>query len=459
MIRRAFGLSSLVISIVLVAACSSGSSGNGSGVIRPLSVDEKARMKESAKSLGEVTGLANEFASSRTSQPTRPGFGRRQLMAHAAMELLFARQPGSPTHGNASELKQVIDESQCTKTMKFPEDEPPLQAGETEIGVFTYDVSGPGCPLRFHASLSGHQFYDAQKQPVGLKAVLKYQYQAISEEALKAADVDRVDLSGNIEIRSNTDQNGNTNLTFALDFGGTGHSQKDGDFRVSNRADGGMQISIGAGSMSPSAQPPTQPPGGGFPAIDIKGAMNETMLFVFGDLTAQLQSKVAINGFNQTADFRINGAQVSQAEYEEFRKTLNVPGMMDGPGGEPQPTNSLVCESSFFSRSMIDVGTLQDLLDRNQEPTVVPVARYTSCSAFGPRDQMSFTAGQHIFKFDFEYEINRYAKATVEVCSSSNPTNCSRAKRAFMFDEKAAYADAAGEHTVMIRCEPKPSCF
>ncbi|MES2963461.1 MAG: hypothetical protein V4760_06190 [Bdellovibrionota bacterium] len=452
MFRKMSSLAGLVFAVTLVSvACSGSSGGSGGGPIRPLSANEETRLKTAVKAMGEVTNLGAAFATARSTGSTRP-------VVHG----LFAQflQPTTPPA--PSKLKEVIDQSNCQKTMKFPDESDPLKAGDSTIGVFSYDVSGPGCPLRYHAELTGTQLYDANQKPNGFKALLKYEYEALTQEARDAADVDRMNMHGDIDVKVDELANGTT-MKFVIAFGGTGHSQKEGDFKVSDAFDGDIRVTMGSGSSGPNPQP--APPGENpFPNIDIAGTMAEKMLFSFKDMNAELTGKVVMSGFSQTTDFRINGKTVTQEEFEEYRKALNVPGMDDkekqtpGPGPGPGPASVLSCEARVYLRSEIEPGALQTELDAGRLPQLRPRTHFEACSAFGPRQDFRFPDGDHDIDYSFNFSPT-FSQASVDICSSTDVTNCNRVKRAFLADETRGFADAAGKYTVMIRCEAKASCF
>ena len=119
----------------------------------------------------------------------------------------------------------------------------------------------------------------------------------------------------------------------------------------------------------------------------------------------------------------------------------------------------LTCEGRIYDRAEIEPGTLQGDLDAGREPMARMLAGFESCKAFGPIEKFSHLDSDFKLDFVFDYSNPGMAMVNVAVCSAFDASACTHVKRAFLPDEKKAFADSSGRYTLMTRCEPKASCF
>jgi hypothetical protein len=401
---------------------------------KPLSKAELARLKDAVLSIGEVTSLVNSYTNRTGAKPP----------PHALFMALLA-----PVAGDESPLKKVIDESDCQKVIHYPDEQPPLKAGDNSLPVFSIDISGPGCPVTYHAGLDGTQLAN------GLKANLVFKYAAISDEARKAADVDASDLHGIIEASSTQTPDGQASMSFSMDFGGNGHSQKEGSFAMGDKIAGSMAVSFGA---PPPAGQPAPPPGqGGFPSISITGEMDETSTFAFHSMTGELTSKTTILGMGQqTADYRINGAVVTEKEYKELHDALKLPGLQSGAGQQPANPYTLSCTSRVYPGQAMPVATLQKDLDQGHLPAVQGLSEFHSCSDMPKQDSNVTQMGSGQIETMFDFTNPAVAKAQMRLCVAGSP--CQATQRYFLPNETKGFAEMLGDYSVVTFCEPKPAC-
>ena len=408
----------------------SGSSNTGHSPARPLTQQEIGRLKETVLSFADVTSLASAYTSKSGQKPGQ----KSGPTPHALFDKL-----NDVVSGSESPLKKVIDEFDCQKSIQYPDEQPPLKAGDNSVPVFSIDVSGPGCPVLYHADVHGTQL------PDGLNAVIAFKYQAISEEALKANDVDASDVSGVFTVKQTQTPDGSSNLSFAMDLGGKGHSQIEGDFAMADKLSGFMDVKI-----------PQSQGGGGFPTISINGTIDEGTTFTFRDMTGEMTSSTSIIGFQQKAEYKINGQVVTEQEYKELHDAMKLPGLQ--PKDDNQTPNSAVlsCTSRIYPSSASPVA-LQAELDQGRLPVMPALSEFHSCSDFKGNDQHVDRFGAGEMKSSFDYTNPAFAKA--EVTYSEAGASSQTTQRYYLPNETKGYADSVGSYTVVTFCESKPACF
>ena len=405
-------------------SCSGSSSGGAKAPPRALTQEENVRFKAAVLSFGQVTSLAQDYVK-------RPGHANALFNALADV----VNSPSSP-------LKQTIDEGICTKTIHYPDEQPPLKSGDTSLPVFSIDINGEGCPVMYHADVHGSQLAD------GMTAVLNYKYQGFSAEAKKSNDVDMANLTGTIVAHVNQVQNG-AKISFTMDFGGSGHSQKEGDFAMGDKI--AMDMTFSGGDQ------PTQ--GQGMPGFGLNGQVNETSTFTFHDMAAEMTASVSMLGQDQKEVYTINGQTVSAQEYKDLHDSMQIPGMQQtGDDQQQKMPNSAVlsCTSRTYPGTVLPADLQKDL-GQGHLPATMWLTEFHSCSLTRGIQSGSANVGMGTVTTSFDFTNEGFAKSEVKYCEGTAP--CVVSQNYFMPNETKGFAEALGSYSVVTFCESKPSCF
>ncbi len=202
---------------------------------------------------------------------------------------------------NVDDMLKTINQPDCKVVVVKPKDQDPNSSGGPDIRDSSVEITGEKCSLNISAIVK------SVKDGNNVDFTITFNFESKSAELKALTDVDRISLNGPGSVKVTQDEKGMGGI-IEMGYGGTIHSQTEGDVTLNMKQNQNIKIEMSNGQMSMYTK------------------MVIPMEIKFSDFQVQTLADAELNAGVSTEKYTVNGEVVTKEVYDKISSQISVPG-------------------------------------------------------------------------------------------------------------------------------------